>query len=338
MDLVIHPREHDLVIGTFGRSAYVIDDIRPLRALARDFEGVKSSRIFPVEPPEAYLAERGNAPGYYFTGDAYFEGENRQRGGRISYFAKVDKEEGDSKSEKDSVTIEVLDVDMKLQRTLKQLPENGLNRTTWYLDRKGVRLSFSAKEPKSGGDEPGGGGYVLPGTYNLRMSYQGDTASTRIEVKPDPRIPYDALAMKNNQEIADQLMAKMEALHGGLSKIRKCREGALLVNKLSGKDQSEELKSATASMEAALSKLEQKLFRDEDIQGIYYPSDALYVQLSRGLRLQSIRPFTDNQLDKQARFHSLADEAIQWINDFMEDEWAAYRAAVVREQISILGE
>jgi hypothetical protein len=144
--------------------------------------------------------------------------------------------------------------------------------------------------------------------------------------------------MKNNQEIADQLMAKMEALHGGLSKIRKCREGALLVNKLSGKDQSEELKSATASMEAALSKLEQKLFRDEDIQGIYYPSDALYVQLSRGLRLQSIRPFTDNQLDKQARFHSLADEAIQWINDFMEDEWAAYRAAVVREQISILGE
>ena len=34
MDLGIHPREHDLVIGTFGRSFYVIDDIRPLRELA----------------------------------------------------------------------------------------------------------------------------------------------------------------------------------------------------------------------------------------------------------------------------------------------------------------
>ncbi len=33
-DLVIHPREHDLVIGTFGRAAWVLDDIRPLRALA----------------------------------------------------------------------------------------------------------------------------------------------------------------------------------------------------------------------------------------------------------------------------------------------------------------
>ena len=35
-DLVIHPREKDLVIGTFGRAAWVLDDIRPLQALAKD--------------------------------------------------------------------------------------------------------------------------------------------------------------------------------------------------------------------------------------------------------------------------------------------------------------
>ena len=35
-DLVIHPREHDLVIGTFGRAAWVLDDIRPLRAMAKN--------------------------------------------------------------------------------------------------------------------------------------------------------------------------------------------------------------------------------------------------------------------------------------------------------------
>ena len=34
-DLIIHPREHDLVIGTFGRAAWVLDDIRPLRAIAK---------------------------------------------------------------------------------------------------------------------------------------------------------------------------------------------------------------------------------------------------------------------------------------------------------------
>ncbi|MFB3098545.1 MAG: WD40/YVTN/BNR-like repeat-containing protein, partial [Acidimicrobiia bacterium] len=35
MDLVVHPRDHDLVIGTFGRAIYILDDIRPLRALAQ---------------------------------------------------------------------------------------------------------------------------------------------------------------------------------------------------------------------------------------------------------------------------------------------------------------
>ncbi len=33
---MIHPREHDLVIGTFGRAAWVLDDIRPLRAIAKN--------------------------------------------------------------------------------------------------------------------------------------------------------------------------------------------------------------------------------------------------------------------------------------------------------------
>ena len=35
-DLVIHPRENDLIIGTFGRAAWVLDDIRPLRAIAKN--------------------------------------------------------------------------------------------------------------------------------------------------------------------------------------------------------------------------------------------------------------------------------------------------------------
>jgi len=336
MDLVIHPREHDLVVGTFGRSAYILDDIRPLRALARDYEGVKSSLISPVEPPVAYLAERGNAPGYYFTGDAYFEGENRQIGARISYFAKVKDVEG--KAKKDSVVIEVLDSDNKPVRTIKELPENGLNRTLWRLDRKGVRLNFSAKAPPAGKNEPGGGGFVLPGTYQLRLSYKGDTAMTGIEVKPDPRLAYDFKAMEANQEVSDQLLAKMEVLNSSLAKIRKCREGAKLVKKLAGKDQSEKLKSATESMEAELGTLEKKLFIDESIQGIYYPSDALWVQLSGSFRMRSTRPFTVNQLDKLDRYHSLADEAISSIEQFMEGEWAAYSEAVISEEISILGE
>jgi len=333
MDLVIHPREHDLVIGTFGRSAYVLDDIRPLRALAGDYKHVTSSSLFVTEPPEAYLVDFRNAPGYYFTGDAYFQGENRSSGARISYFASVDEED-----KKDSVTIEVLDQEMKIVRTLKQVPKNGLNRTTWRLDRKGVRVNFSEKEPPSRGNEQGGGGFVLPGNYNLRLSYKGDTTKTSIEVKPDPRAPFDLAGLEERQKRTDLLLAKMEELNGRLSTIRKCKEGAKLVKKLSGKGQSEALKSSTESMEQELKALSSQLFIDESIQGIYEPSDALYTQLSGRQGLWSTRPYTQNQLDKHARYISLADEGIEMIDSFLEGVWAEFREAVSAEKISLLGD
>ena len=232
MDLLIHPREQDLVIGSFGRSAYILDDIRPLRVLARDYEGVSSSRIYPVEVPESYLADYRNAPGYYFTGDAYFEGENRSSGAQISFFVNVD--EPGEEDQKDSVVIEILDSNMKSIRTLKKVPENGLNRSTWQLDRKGSRVSFDAEKSPSGGNERGGGGYVLPGTYLVRMSYKGDTATTSLKVNSDPRIPYDRAGMEAKQEKADQLLAKMDQLNASLSIIRECRAGFELVKKLAG--------------------------------------------------------------------------------------------------------
>ena len=335
MDLVIHPREQDLVIGTFGRSAYVLDDIRPLKAMAQDYDELTKSNIYPVDIPEAYLAEYRNAPGYYFTGDAYFEGENRSYGSKINYFINV--EEADGEPKKDSVVIEIMDADEMLLRTLKKVPENGLNRTTWRLDRKGVRVSFSAEKPKDGGNEPGGGGSVLPGTYQLRMSYKGDTVLTSLEVKPDPRSPYDLAGMKEKQATADQLLAKMEQLNESLNMIRDCREGFELVNKLADKEQSESLEDLIEPMEKQLKLLEKDMFRDESIQGIYYPSDALFTQFSGtyGI-LGSANPLTDNQLDKFAGLMSLADAAIVRINAFMEGEWAAYREAVLQEEISLL--
>ena len=350
MDLVVHPREHDLVIGTFGRSAYVLDDIRPLRALARDHQKITSGDLFAVEAPVAYLADSRNAPGYYFTGDAYFEGENRDMGARISYFAKVKEKEGEE--QKDSVTIQILDREMNPVRTLKSVPENGLNRTVWRLDRKGVRLNFNEKRGSSGGSgrfgrfggsggsgEPGGGGYVLPGEYDLRIAYKGDTVKTTILVEPDPRVAYDMAGMQVKQEKVDQLLQKMEELNQGLSKIRRCKESYGLVKKLSGKELSDEMTEASGNMKKRLDVISKKLFRDESVQGFYYPSDALHVQMSGTYSiLGSSKPLTENQLHRYDHYMKVADEALAMINEFLEVQWAAYRAAVEKEGVSVFGE
>jgi photosystem II stability/assembly factor-like uncharacterized protein len=82
MDLALHPREHDLVIGTHGRALYVLDDVRPLRAL---------SEATMAEP--LHLYEIADAQQHWFAPDASgfglgageFRGENRAYGAILTY-------------------------------------------------------------------------------------------------------------------------------------------------------------------------------------------------------------------------------------------------------------
>ena len=334
MDMEIHPREQDLVIGTFGRSAYVIDDIRPLRALAREYDLVTGSGLYLFDPPEAYLANTKNAPGYYFSGDAYFQGDNRPWGARISYYCQVEENE---KEKKDSVVFTVLDHENKKVRTFKRLPENGINRSVWSLNRDGIRLNFSEKAASRGDRVPGNGGSVLPGSYTLQVSYRGDTSLTAIEVKADPRREYDMAGMSQKQEQADRLLESLSSLDKALKSIRDCRESYELVKKLAGDEISEDLKGGTESMKEELDRITKLVFRDESVQGIYYPSDALHVKM-RGVSgiLGAGSPLTANQLQKCEQYISLSSETTAMINGFIENEWKKYKELVTAEEISLI--
>lgn len=85
-DLKIHPREHDLIIGTFGRAAWILDDIRPFRAIAR--QGVEMLRdtfaVFPA--PDAYQWSRRSYQGTRFYAQGQYQGEDRRRGALLSFW------------------------------------------------------------------------------------------------------------------------------------------------------------------------------------------------------------------------------------------------------------
>ena len=104
-DLAIHPREHDLVIGTFGRAAWVLDDIRPLRALAAD-KTILNKEIELFTPPTAYQAFYQQPTGSRFGGDGLYQGENKKPGAMITYYLKEGKKEAEGKKdgEKEMVT------------------------------------------------------------------------------------------------------------------------------------------------------------------------------------------------------------------------------------------
>lgn len=245
MDLAIQPRENDLIMGTFGRAAWVMDDIRPLRELARKGTNTlkKTIKVYPA--PDAYITANQQASGTRFAGDAIYIGENKKRGAMITYTVTKPEEKKETpptsstskkkKSKKntpppvemdtakvayDTIYFMVYNKDNALIRTIKSKYEkNGMFRTYWRMDEKGIDYP-SRKEPNKKQGERGGV-RVLPGTYKVVMSFGDQKDSTMVNVKFDPRLDVssDALAanykasktVESEINVASQAMAQLRA-------------------------------------------------------------------------------------------------------------------------------
>jgi photosystem II stability/assembly factor-like uncharacterized protein len=351
IDLKIHPREYDLVIGTFGRSAWILDDIRPLREIARQGKALFDKTIVAFEPPVGVMAVAKNNPGYYFTGDAYYEGENREIGAMISYFVKDgtdpnelttpsagSKPSGDEKqAKKDSVKIKVYDNNGNLVRTINQLPVKGVNRFTWGFDRNGIKFPSAGASRRRNSD--GGGPPVLPGTYTLAFHYKSDSAATRLTVVPDPRISYDFGGMKRKEEQLAPLLKKLENMTTAMEQVKECSESMQTIERLATPAQKEQLKEITAATKKALDPVYEAFYGKEEILGIYENPKQLTNKLSDlyGV-IWSTSPLTPNQLLIVDQSIRVCDEGIAMVKTFLEKEWAGYRTKVDETDVSVFKE
>ncbi|HSH20095.1 MAG TPA: hypothetical protein VLA03_06565, partial [Draconibacterium sp.] len=224
MDLVIHPTEHDLVIGTFGRSFWIIDDIRPLREIAKKGVLAISKNLQLFEPKKALITEKQQPAGIRFGANATYNGENRGDGAIISYLfhkpveIKEDskatiKEKSKEKKKNDSLVLNVYNDKNELIRTLKQkTPEkDGINRLTWRLDEKGVRRPSRSSSQRRGNWEPRGV-TVLPGTYKMVLSYGKEKDSTSVSVAFDPRIEISEQTLQAKYQLLKDVEKHMEQM------------------------------------------------------------------------------------------------------------------------------
>jgi photosystem II stability/assembly factor-like uncharacterized protein len=247
-DLVIHPREHDLVIGTFGRAAWVLDDIRPLRALATNMAILnQEAKLF--SPPTGYQAAYQQPTGSRFGADGLYQGENRKEGAMITYYLKEGKkdmkkdsvsekntenDDDDEKKEaepgekltgvqkKDSVQFEIFD-GTRLIRTLKyKTPEKaGLHRIYWEMDEKGPDRP-SRKISKSKTERSGV--RVKPGTYTIKLSYGQTTDETTITVKTDPRLQVNMAAITEGYEQGKKIESMMQTAADAVKQLVESKE------------------------------------------------------------------------------------------------------------------
>jgi len=98
-DMKIQSQMHDLVIGTFGRSFWVMDDIRPLREMASN-QSITKQEFAVFEGPEAYLTSRRSVDGIRFSAQGMFAGENKGYGARFSIWNNLKEEVKDETKNK----------------------------------------------------------------------------------------------------------------------------------------------------------------------------------------------------------------------------------------------
>lgn len=250
MDMAIQPREHDLVIGTFGRAAWVIDDIRPLRELTRKGTNVLSQTIKVYPAPDAYITANQEASGTRFAGDAIYIGENRKRGAMITYTVtkpedKIESSATTSKAKKkkgkknkstlneikkdttkiayDSISFKVYNKENELVRTIKKkYDKNGMFRTYWRMDEKGVNFP-SREAPKKNKGERGGRG-VLPGNYKIVMGFGNQKDSTSIEVKFDPRLDVSFETLEANYKAKKAIEREIKTAADAMGQLRNSKK------------------------------------------------------------------------------------------------------------------
>jgi len=174
-DIVVQPRESDLVVATHGRGIWIIDDITPLRNLTPDVMA-KEVAFLPGNPTQ----QRLNAGGGWAEGSATFFGQNPPDAAVITYYQKKRHIFGKMK-------IEVLDEQGKLVDTLPANSRRGLTRVQWSMRIKAPRVPPAASI--AGATV---GPRVLPGTYTVKMTRGEDVITTKLVVGLDQRAKYTA--------------------------------------------------------------------------------------------------------------------------------------------------
>ena len=173
-DIVIHPREHDVILGTHGRGVYIIDDILPLRSLTAENLD-QSVTLLPSRPATMVAGGQLQA----FGANESFVGNNPPQAATITYYMKRRHLFGD-------LVIHVYDADDELITTIPGSKRKGINRVEWPMRLK------PPKFPPATSLVPGFLGPRVPeGAYRIELIKGKETVNGEVSLVADPRSPHD---------------------------------------------------------------------------------------------------------------------------------------------------
>jgi photosystem II stability/assembly factor-like uncharacterized protein len=205
-DLAIQKRENDLVVGTFGRGIYILDDYTPLRTLSVNLLA-QQAHLFPVKDALLYIQSQPyGGRGKAFLGESFYTADNPPFGAVFTYYLKEplrtkrqlreererkgnapypskDELRAEEEEEPPSVLLTVSDSSGRVIRRVNGPTTAGLHRIAWDLRYPGATLA----PPRQGGGsedvtlgEPPSGPLVMPGRYTVSLSKRVGGAWTQL--------------------------------------------------------------------------------------------------------------------------------------------------------------
>ena len=227
-DLVVH--ENDLVIATFGRAFWILDDMTLLRQMDSE---IAASDAWLFAPETAYRVRSGSDEGTPMPADEP-QAANPPNGAMLDYYLK--------EKSATPVQLEILDSggkvvrrfasDDKLNRTdpnsvpftMNWVPEPqplsaeaGMHRFVWDLRTAlpgGVRRSFRVS----------GGPWIVPGEYTVKLTVNGKSSTQPLTVKMDPRSKATPEGLQRQFALASQLSGRLGEVSTALQQAGELRK------------------------------------------------------------------------------------------------------------------
>jgi photosystem II stability/assembly factor-like uncharacterized protein len=197
-DILIHPRDNDLIIGTHGRSIWIMDDITPLQQLSEQIMTAEN-HVFDVRPTVAYVTDIQRT--ISVEGAKNFRGENPERGTAISYLLKS-AAPGD-------VRVTITDVTGREIRSFAGPKTPGLHRVQWNLS------PAAPSGGRQGGGQQAGAPAAPIQTGAQQQSGQQAAAQAAAQAAGRGGVPNPQVQQQQQQQPAAQQPAQQGRGGGG---------------------------------------------------------------------------------------------------------------------------
>ena len=328
--IVVQEHFNDLVISTYGRGFWIMDDITALRALPD--VTTSDAHLFPLRP--AYRFRGITAPSTPY--DDPTVGENPQYGAAINYYLKGAVQGGGSLS--------ILDGKNQVIRTITVPGDAGLNRVYWDLRHEPTKEARMRTNPLYGHELPlgpdgtraaGGGAGRLsilapPGTYTVKLTIGGRDYSQPLTVRKDPHSGGTEADIQSQTLVLSELATGMNSTVDAINQLEYVRAQVQTMMKSLPEG---ELRRAAAELEGKLSDAEMNLI---DLRitggqdGVRYAAKLLsrFNFLANGMSGSDFRPTdqameTSKLLQERLKGHlgqigALLDKDVSSFNDMLK--------------------